>query len=265
MNITEDLFADLEGIFSSPEAKVYLARIRELALSGNRNAWPALVWFLRGANATGGCSTLTATELIERAQAADNSQRLVMKTTNPDDRHVDGRDAKKPTQKIPFRYKRCDSRAFSDAPLLAPAPLPHIKREALKKVKHALPVPSTCQCGGTVELVDNKEIYGKSTGVWPYAYLCRSCSARVGLHPNTDLPLGTLAGPELRKARNICKDSFESIWTERYMSRTAAYKWLAKKLKIAPYKCHFGLFDIAACEQAKDICDEYLKQMRKHL
>lgn len=153
-----------------------------------------------------------------------------------------------------------DPRANQPARIIAPHPLPVVSRRALRRVKDALPVPTACNCcGGAVALVENSEIYnGRSFGDWPYAYLCRGCGAYVGLHPFTDLPLGTLADKPLRDARNRCKKPFERIWQGGWLSRSSAYRWLALQLGIPVSECHFGLFDAARCEQARLFCEEFM-------
>lgn len=153
-----------------------------------------------------------------------------------------------------------DPRAYSETQLTAPAPLPFVSRRALKRVKDPAPMPVTCKCGGRVELVENSEIYnGRSYGDWPYAYLCRGCKAYVGLHPQTDIPLGTPADKETRVARQNCKQVFEPIWRNKVMSRTKAYAWLAKRLGIDVADCHFGLFDADQCYRAAAACAELSK------
>ncbi|HHK1125480.1 TPA: zinc-finger-containing protein [Pseudomonas aeruginosa] len=157
-----------------------------------------------------------------------------------------------------------DPRANSLEKLVPPAPLPHVSRGALKRIKHPQPIPTNCPfCGSDVELVNNSEIYGREYGDWPYAYKCEDwdddCGAYVGLHPETDLPLGTLADKPLRDSRNRCKKPFERIWRDGLMSRADAYAWLAKQLGLSAAECHFGLFDVDRCERAKRICDQYLE------
>lgn len=154
-----------------------------------------------------------------------------------------------------------DPRANNPERIIAPAPLPVVSRRALRRVKDALPIPTVCNCcGGQVCLVENSKIYGgRSFGDWPYAYLCRDCFAYVGLHPATDLPLGTLADKPLRDARGSCKKPFEQIWRD-HMTRKQAYAWLAQQLGIPAEQCHFGLFDIALCHQARRACVQYLEQ-----
>ncbi|OFS73859.1 hypothetical protein HMPREF3173_10260 [Pseudomonas sp. HMSC08G10] len=148
-----------------------------------------------------------------------------------------------------------DPRANAPERIAAPAPLPHVSRRALKRVKNPLPAPCECRyCGDQVDLVCNSEIYnGRSYGDWPYAYLCSGCYAYVGLHPDTDIPLGTLADSALRAVRNRCKAVFHKHITDTGMGRTQAYRWLAEQMKIDVGACHFGWFEQADCERAEAI------------
>ncbi|MGA4814521.1 hypothetical protein ACPA9J_00050 [Pseudomonas aeruginosa] len=51
---------------------------------------------------------------------------------------------------------------------MPPAPLPHVSRGALKRIKHPQPIPIGCpHCGGLVRLVSNRVIYGREYGDWP--------------------------------------------------------------------------------------------------
>ncbi|MCT8345123.1 DUF3268 family zinc-finger domain-containing protein [Photorhabdus kleinii] len=131
-------------------------------------------------------------------------------------------------------------------------------RKAILKVKNPLPPPEICNyCGSQVKIVNHKEIYGgKSFGNWPWSYLCSCCGAYVGMHPFTNIPLGTLADKATRNARLSSKRYFEEIWQSGKLSRTDAYKWLAKRLGINKCECHFGWFDIDTCYRAKEICKQ---------
>lgn len=153
-----------------------------------------------------------------------------------------------------------DPRATSTEKLVPPAPLPHVSRRALKRVKDALPIPQFCRyCHSAVKLVNNIEIYRRrSYGDWPYAYLCSGCRAYVGLHPDTDLPLGTLADKPTRDARNDCKKTFERIFKEHHMTRKEAYGWLAEQLGLSVEDCHFGLFEADQCHKAWQVSTLYL-------
>ena len=131
---------------------------------------------------------------------------------------------------------------------------------AVARVKNPLPVPEQCpRCSGTsVLVVNNSAIYGKQYGKWPFAYYCDGCGAYVGMHPGTNIPLGTLADEATRAARRDCKTPFEQMWKNGHMSRTEAYSWLADRMGIATDSCHFGWFEVAQCNQAKSLCEEYL-------
>ncbi len=155
-----------------------------------------------------------------------------------------------------------DPRANSPERLAAPSPLPHVSRRALKRVKDALPAPTHCRyCDGSVHLVNNSEIYnGRSYGDWPYAYLCSDCDAYVGLHPDTDVPLGTLADGGLRNARNKSKALFHKVKERRGLSRSLAYQWLAGKLGIPVSECHFGWFESEQCARVVFVCNADLAQ-----
>lgn len=126
---------------------------------------------------------------------------------------------------------------------------------ATARVPEPVPAPTQCQqCGAPVEIAHHTQIYrgGKTYGDWPWAYRCTSCDAMVGMHPFTSIPLGTLAGAELRRMRTDCKQPFNLLWQQRGVSRHDAYHRLADHLGIAPSECHFGLFDEDRCRAARD-------------
>ena len=156
-----------------------------------------------------------------------------------------------------------DPRAFSESRITPVPPLPHISRKALRRVKNPLPVPKDCRyCGMDVELVNHAEIYGREYGDWPYAYLCRGCLAYVGLHPHTDIPLGTLADRYLRSARKAHKQYFQTLQRKTEWSRKEAYAFLANAMEIPVAECHWGWFEIKQCEQAGAICRDKLEEIR---
>ncbi|MEI2416153.1 zinc-finger-containing protein [Orrella sp. JC864] len=150
-----------------------------------------------------------------------------------------------------------DPRASSTQKLTAPAPLPYVSRRALGRVRDRVAPPSACDCcGGAVRLASNAEIYrGRKFGDWPYVYLCDACGAYIGLHPDTDLPLGTMANADLRALRKSTKRLFFDV-AEHFFhgQRDRTYAWLAQVMGIDARRCHFGLFDIDACRAAEQAC-----------
>lgn len=149
-----------------------------------------------------------------------------------------------------------DPRANRNEKIVAEYPLPYISRKALKRVKDYMPPPVKCNCCGStcVFLVPNEEIYGKSYGDWPYAYFCDDCGAYVGVHPNTDIPLGTMADKELREARKKAKSAWQSACKMLGLDRAKGYAWLAKQMGIEASECHFGWFDVHRCGVAYRVC-----------
>lgn len=125
-------------------------------------------------------------------------------------------------------------------------------RRATARVKDPLPAPTVCpHCAGAVQIVHHDDLYGRAYGEWPWVYQCGICKAYVGMHPFTNIPLGTLAGDELRKARQQCKQPFEVLWQSKKLTRDVAYQQLATHLGLTAAECHFGLFNIDQCRRAK--------------
>lgn len=153
-----------------------------------------------------------------------------------------------------------DPRAYSDEKIDPIAPLPYVSRHALMAVKNPLPMPTECNCcgGNRIVLIDNRAIYGKSIGRWPYAFRCLDCGAYVGLHPNTDTPLGTLADYELRECRKMAKQSFHMLMDLSGAKRKDLYRWLAWEMNISEDVCHFAWFDKNQANTARFICDKQI-------
>lgn len=155
-----------------------------------------------------------------------------------------------------------DPRAGRGPKLVPPPPLPYVSRRSLKKITGWMAPPEHCRyCGDAVFLVTNDEIYGRRYGEWPYAYKCIGCDANVGLHPHTDIPLGTLADKALREARKNKKLHIQLTRQQKW-SRLQSYAWLAKQMSIEVKDCHWGWFDLADCEKAATICQDALDATR---
>ena len=121
-------------------------------------------------------------------------------------------------------------------------------RKAITRVPDPLPPPISCSlCGGPVDVSHHDRIYGRAYSDWPWVYACTCCDARVGMHPFTPFPLGTMADADLREARKTSKAPFESIWKSGAMQRGDAYAALASHMGIPISACHFGMFDHAQC------------------
>ncbi len=123
---------------------------------------------------------------------------------------------------------------------------------AAKRVKNKLPRPKVCNVchAPNVAIKSHKEVYGRDYNDWPWLYYCESCGAYCGMHPFTNIPVGTLADAETRSARTRCKPAFNKLWQSGKMSRNEAYAHLAKLMNIPVGECHFGWFSKAQCEAA---------------
>lgn len=140
-----------------------------------------------------------------------------------------------------------------------------IVKAQISKVKNPLPVPTICpHCGSGVKMVNNVEIYGRQFGAWPFAYRCESvsCDSYVGIHPKTDIPIGTLATEPMRAARKLAKAAFSPLWEKQGMDKDAAYAWMAEKMGLDMNHAHVGWFSIEQCNKLIEICNIHLKGIK---
>lgn len=125
-------------------------------------------------------------------------------------------------------------------------------QRATKRVRNPLPIPTNCEhCRSPVQIAHHDQVYGRIYGNWPWLYRCEGCRAYVGMHPFTNIPLGTLATPEIRQARKQCKSPFESLYKSGRLTRSEAYERLAEKLGIEKEQCHFAWFNVEMCQKAE--------------
>lgn len=131
-------------------------------------------------------------------------------------------------------------------------------RRAVDRVAHKIAPPETCiYCNGEVHLVSNARFYGKEIG-WPLAYVC-SCGARVGCHPETSIPLGTLADKATSAARSAAHQAFDPLWRGKGREvRTRAYAALAEAMG-AGSPGHISMMTIADCTKLVRVCMAGLK------
>lgn len=137
----------------------------------------------------------------------------------------------------------------------------------MSKIEDALPVPTHCDncCSVNIELTTNDVIYGRIYGNWPKVYYCKDCTAAVGCHPGTEIPLGRMADRETRKLRTKAHNAFDPLWRNGYMTRSRAYTWLAATLGIDYSECHISWLSKEQLKQTAAICSEYLESNAKAL
>jgi hypothetical protein len=134
-------------------------------------------------------------------------------------------------------------------------------RRASNRIKNPLPIPKLCpHDSGPVKFVPNDVIYGRSTGDWPWALMCLSCKAYVGLHRFTGIPVGTLATQEIREARKQAKEAFDTLCKGGQMTLDQAYRWLAYAIGVPnPDDCRIGRLDASQCEAASAAVKDWLE------
>ena len=113
-------------------------------------------------------------------------------------------------------------------------------------------------CGAEVVLKDASYVYHThKSEKWGKVWVCSNfpkCSAYVGCHKGTSLPLGRLANERLRTLKMEAHKQFDPIWKSGLMSRKQAYGWLANMLHIPFEECHIGMFDIKMCQKVIHLC-----------
>ena len=114
-------------------------------------------------------------------------------------------------------------------------------------------------CEGKPSLVDSSKVYKKSYGnIW----LCE-CGARVGVHKQSNEPLGRLADKELRGFKKLAHAAFDPMWDCRVTgSRKKAYAWLANEMGMTKDRCHIGMMDVEQCKWIIDLCKEQKNEIR---
>ena len=141
-------------------------------------------------------------------------------------------------------------------------------RQRRRKGGVPLEIPTICRyCGGAVRLVSASKVYGPAAarlGIERQSfYQCQNCNARVGCHPGSTRPLGNLANEALRMKRMETHHVFDSFWKERGMSRTQAYKWMAKKMRLSEELAHIGGFEIDRCQKLIKLCEKERNKEQK--
>ena len=125
--------------------------------------------------------------------------------------------------------------------------------EVVARVKDYLPAPESCRfCGGHVDLVSNAMFYGGREYGWPLAYACGACGARVGCHPGTDIPLGTLADKATMQARRAAHAAFDPLWKDKGPGmRSRAYRALSRAMGKAA--AHISWLDVEESQQVIEL------------
>lgn len=125
-------------------------------------------------------------------------------------------------------------------------------------------IPTCPECGNPTELVKGDKIYPNCAPVHKkYFWACLPCQTWVGCHPDSKDPLGIPAGASLRKLRSQVHRGFDPLWRDKHFkSRNAAYKWLAKRLKLNWHQCHVGMFNEQQCEASLTLLQDKWEEIK---
>jgi hypothetical protein len=66
-----------------------------------------------------------------------------------------------------------------------------------------------------------------------------------------------LVDERTHKARRAAHAAFDPIWRSKTLSRTKAYKWLAKELRLPRELCHMKLMDADTAYDVVDLCRNF--------
>jgi ssDNA-binding Zn-finger/Zn-ribbon topoisomerase 1 len=110
----------------------------------------------------------------------------------------------------------------------------------------------TCHCGSKMRLRYSQRFGGN----WFYG--CSrfpECDGAHGAHQSDGAPLGVPADKPTKAARIRAHTVFNQLFEGRgRMTRSQAYRWLAKKLHMTADECHIGRFNLAQCDRVIDVC-----------
>ena len=108
-----------------------------------------------------------------------------------------------------------------------------------------------CHCGSHVVLRDADEVCAVHRE-GAKAYVCARypvCDSYVMAHPGTLEPMGSLAGPELRRLRYEAHRQFNKIYECGLMSKQEAYRWLAGVVQAPMRHAHIGHLNDYYCRE----------------
>ena len=119
-----------------------------------------------------------------------------------------------------------------------------------------------CHCGRPAVLRDAKEVC-RTRRAGERAYVCSgypACNSFVLAHPGTLEPMGSLAGPELRRLRFEAHRQFDQLHQAGIMTKRQAYVWLAQIVHAPMSHAHIGHLGEYFCKEVIRESKELLKK-----
>jgi zinc-finger-containing domain len=111
-----------------------------------------------------------------------------------------------------------------------------------------------CACNITVaaRLTNGQEVYPPRRDLWNFPFWrCDACGNSVGCHHKTvdrTKPLGVIASPELKKARQHIHAILDPLWSGNKTKRHEIYHQMSKAMGISKY--HTA--NLRTLEEARD-------------
>lgn len=129
-------------------------------------------------------------------------------------------------------------------------------------------------CKRPARLVHGPELYPHRRDLAHVkAWRCDACNAQVGCHDGTETPKGTLAKPDLMRARQAVHRAFDPLWQNwreaypeenrapdavvRRIARSRAYDWLTHQMGRDGRQVHIGAFDDEHCAVALELIQKF--------
>jgi len=110
------------------------------------------------------------------------------------------------------------------------------------------------ECGSTMVLRKSK--YGVFYGCSEFP----KCKAAHGAHKSSGKPLGTPANKKTKQARMRAHASFDTLWKDKHMDRSAAYVWMQEAMEMTEDEAHIGKFSEEHCDQLEMLVNDYLEE-----
>lgn len=119
-----------------------------------------------------------------------------------------------------------------------------------------------CHCGRPAVLRDAKEVC-KPRREGDMAYVCSgypACDSFVLAHPDTLKPMGSLAGPELRRLRFEAHKQLDQLQKAGVMTKQQSYEWLAQVVHAPMSHAHIGHLGEYYCKEVIRESKDLLKK-----
>lgn len=102
-------------------------------------------------------------------------------------------------------------------------------------------------------------------------YQCQTCNNYVGVHKDSNAPLGCIPTPEIRELRKKIHAILDPIWQSGYMKRGQLYDKMSKRLGIKEY--HTAAINsvfkakmyLKEAEKFRDSLDKFKPFRRQHV